>query len=184
MSKPRPVNVELVHPADPLYSRVTRIMEAHHRPLVEAGVNIALVHRRGIKTDKDGHLTLGYAKKASDMDKEFHEHDAVIVINIEAWETLSEEQREALLDHELMHVAVVYDTETGDVKRDDRDRPVLRIRKHDLSEFRDIVQRHGAYLADIEEFVKAALASKKVGADGGPTLFTDDADAGSDREAV
>jgi hypothetical protein len=99
---------------------------------------------------------LGKCKKASDLDRELAPFDFVILLNRDFWLNphVSDGQRQALLDHELMHAAVQYD-ENGDAKFDERGRACYRIRKHDLEEFADIVTRHGCYKRDIENFAHA-----------------------------
>ena len=59
-------------------------------------------------------------KKASDLDRDLHQFDFIIILNRETWEAFSEEQRAALLDHELCHAEVKYND--GQVEFDDRGR--------------------------------------------------------------
>jgi hypothetical protein len=142
-----------------------------------AEARIVLLWRWGLKPDKDGRLVLGRCKKASDLDHALAEYDFAIMLNHGAWAALNDRQRRALVDHELMHAAVSYD-KNGDVERDEDGRPKWRIRKHDLEEFRDIVERHGCYKGDIEDFVRAAAGNRA------PSLFSglDEGDDESDRE--
>lgn len=72
--------------------------------------------------------------------------DAVIVADRATWLTLSQPQRNALVDHELTHLARVLDKESGKPKFDALGRPKLRIRPHDhqLGWFVEVAQRHGA----------------------------------------
>ena len=73
-------------------------------------------------------------------------YDAVIWCRGWFWDQFLDEQREALLLHELLHLEVEYD-EDGEVQ--------LRVRKHDLEEFTDVAQRFGGALPGIDPFVKA-----------------------------
>jgi len=68
----------------------------------------------------------------------------LIEVAEDEWETLSAEQRRALVDHELTHCAGV-DPETRK----------LAIRGHDLEEFVCIVERHGAWTQDVATFAKS-----------------------------
>src|SRR6266511_3998077 len=79
-----------------------------HRPDLE-DAKIALAWRFGFKRNRDGQLVLGKCKKVSDLDKQFQGHDFVIILNSEAWDALNEEQRRALMFHELCHAAVAVD---------------------------------------------------------------------------
>lgn len=142
------------------YRLMDEIIEAHHEHLKEA--KIAIAWRFGWKANADGRITLGQAKKGSDLDRALHDHDFVILLNHEVWNQTSftEAQMRALLDHELCHCAVAIDT-SGDPKLDENGRTCYRIRKHDIEEFRDVVSRHGVWKEDIESFVNAAMEAKK-----------------------
>lgn len=147
------------------YVLLDRIAADWHPHLADA--LILLAWRVGWSEDKDGKLILGQCKKASDLGKELREHDFVILLNKEAWETLSDSQREALLDHELSHCAVSLD-DKGKPRKDDRGRTVYRLRKHDIEDFTAVIRRHGCYKRDLEDFVHAALEAKST------PLFQDD----------
>lgn len=77
--------------------------------------------------------------------------DAEIVIDGDQWNDWSEEQRQALLDHELHHIIIqrvggMHWHGEGVMLRDDSGRPKLKLRKHDaqFGWFEVIAQRHGA----------------------------------------
>ncbi len=55
--------------------------------------------------------------------------------------------------------------EEGQPLHDDNDCIVYRLRKHDLEEFRAVVDRHGFYKSDIEEFARVC-AQVRDGDDG------------------
>jgi len=136
------------------YRIMEEIIEAHHKHLIDA--KIAIAWRFGWKANTDGHVTLGQAKKGSDLDREMHDHDFVILLNHEAWNgSLNPDQKRALMDHELCHAEISKD-QNGEPKIDENKRTVYRIRKHDIEEFREIVARHGCYKEDLEAFVAAA----------------------------
>lgn len=79
--------------------------------------------------------------------------DAKLVIDAFSWERLSEAQRLALIDHELEHLALKVDNETGEVKRDDLGRPKLGTRCHDfeLGFFASIAERRGKVAIEASE---------------------------------
>jgi hypothetical protein len=160
MAKAKAVNYILI-PQDgeigqPRYERLFAIVDAHHEDLSKTNARIALAWQLGLKPDVDGRLVLGRCRKATDLDRELAPFDFVILLNRDFWQNakVTNEQRNALLDHELCHAAVAYDTD-GDLKRDDRGRYVFRVRKHDLEEFRDVVARHGLYKNDLVDFERA-----------------------------
>lgn len=71
--------------------------------------------------------------------------DAVITIDRSTWLTLSQPQRDALIDHELYHLERCVEKDTELPKCDAIDRPKLKIRRHDhqLGWFDAIAHRHG-----------------------------------------
>lgn len=158
MAKAKKLSYVLIGGGDEHYLQIdVMVAEARHAvhdALSEA--RIAYAWMIGKKPDKDGRIVLGKMKKASELDRQLHEFDAVLLLNREHWEILSEEQRRALVDHELCHLDVDVDPDTGDPRLDEEDRKLYRIRKHDLEEFRGVIERHGCYLSDIVEFVRVA----------------------------
>lgn len=152
-----------------IYEMCDELIAKFHSHLLDA--RIALVWRSGWKPNKDGRLVLGKCRKNSEIDFKLMDFDFVILLNKEAWEKLQDNQRRALLDHELCHAGVEED-EDGLVIEDKDGRSKWRIRKHDLEEFREIVERHGMYQEDISDFVEAAKNHKPIG------LF-DDLDTGT-----
>ena len=154
----KPLTYELIDrdtgEGGPIYSLCLDIVDAHHEHLSEA--RIALAWHRGWKQHKDGRLTLGKCKKASDLDRELAPFDFVILLRQAFFEDaeVSDAQRLALLDHELSHAEVELDQD-GEPKRDTKDRVVYRTRKHDLEEFSSVVRRHGLWKNDIEAFAAA-----------------------------
>ena len=150
----------------PLYELLYSIVDTHHQELSNQNVRIVLAWATSWKPDVDGRMTLGKCKKASDLDRELAPFDFVILLNKDFWLDIrvTDVQRTALLDHELMHAAIAYD-EQGEPKVDERGRTVYRIRKHDLEEFSDIAARYGCWKRDIEAFA-AALERADRGAQG------------------
>lgn len=156
---------------EPVYTEPYRLLQellaGIHRRIPEAGARILLVWRKGWKPDRDGRLTLGQCRKASDLERVIQgveAYDFVILLNKEAWNVFDRPRRLWLLDHECCHAAFVHD-EQG-VKRDEHNRPVTRIRKHDLEEFGDIYERHGAHVsAALERF--AVITLRQADAQGG-----------------
>ena len=140
-------NFELIPEREPAYELLERALEWHE---LEA-CRIALAWRLRTRPDKDGRLVIGKCVKISDLQKEFANYDFVITLNQENWMVFSEEQRLALLDHELEHMAAALD-KTGLQRRDERGRLVWRYAVHEIEEFRAVIRRHGLYKKDLEEF--------------------------------
>lgn len=160
--KPKAIKIKVVPRADAPdeYDILDDYVARYHDHLAEANISIAWHY--GWKADPDGRLTLGKFKKASDLDYQLHNFDWVLLLNWNVWSKVAFtlEQKRALIDHELCHGEVArYDD--GDEKRDEKNRLVWRVRKHDLEEFREVVERHGCWKADIEAFTRAALRKSK-----------------------
>ncbi len=87
--------------------------------------------------------------------------DASIVIDRSNWLTLSQRQRDALIDHELTHLERVLDKETGQPVCDVLDRPKLAMRRHDyqLGWFDEVAQRHGEASPEVRQAKQLMEAS-------------------------
>lgn len=146
----------LAHHEDWIRETVQTLIHDHHDHLLDA--NIEIQWKRLNNPDPDGHVLLGKMCKTSERGRQLHGWDAILMLNDEYWETMDDEQRVALLDHELCHLALAVDKD-GFPRSDGHGRKMYRIRKHDLEEFRDVVRRHGLWQTDIVHFVEAAHAS-------------------------
>jgi hypothetical protein len=162
MAKPKKVNFRVLdrkdHDGQEPYRILDDLVAKYRRDLT--GCRIALAWRFGWgKPNADGLMTLGRCMKSSDLHRSLHLYDFVILLNHFAWPDLDEKRRTALIHHEITHIAVAKD-KNGDPKEDADGNTVYRLRKHDLEEFRDIVEIYGMYKQDIEEFVAAAQQKK------------------------
>lgn len=148
----------------PIYRMLDELVDAYHQEV--SGAEFAIAWNRTWTPDADGRCILGQCRKVSDLEREVFEvagYDFIIILHEEFWlnPRVSDIQRRALLDHELMHAAVKYD-QNGDPELDARGRTVYRIRKHDLEEFTEIVDRYGCYKADIEAFARALRRAEQL----------------------
>ena len=156
--KPKPVSYRLItngtDDGRAMYRLLRELVTAHHPELL--GAQIALAWCTSWKPDVDGIVTLGKCKKASDLDRELAVYDFIILLRESFWidPLVTDQQRRALLDHELCHASVKLD-EHGEPVEDERGRVVYRVRKHDIEEFTEIVERHGTYKRDLEVFATA-----------------------------
>lgn len=160
-AKPKPVTVELL-PRDrdgevpEPYRLMDDLIGSHHPHLAEA--KIAICWRYTWTEDADGRLQVAQCKKGSDLDRELHGHDFVILLNHEVWNagTFDTDQQIAVLDHQLCHAQVSVDSD-GEWKYDEKERPVYRIRQHDVEEFTEVVARRGLYMGQLEQFAAAFM---------------------------
>jgi hypothetical protein len=142
-----------------MYLRLHELVDRYHEELGEA--RIALAWCTSWRADIDGHLKIGMCRRASDLDRELHEWDFIVLLNREFWhhEQTTGTHRDALLDHELSHATVKRDPLTGDVMKNDRGKVVYRIRKHDIEEFVAIPKRHGLWRHELDAFARVCLAA-------------------------
>lgn len=142
------------------YRIMEELIPAHHDHLAEA--KIVLAWNTSWKADVDGHLRLGQCRKCAELDRELHEYDFVILLNQQVWNTaeFTERHRIALIDHELCHADVELD-DNDDQKRDAHGKIIYRIRKHDVEEFAEIIQRNGIWKNDLEAFAKICIQKSK-----------------------
>jgi hypothetical protein len=159
--KPKAISFSLIPPMDnghePEAYKLLRDVRDKWHPDLE-GAKIALAWRKRLKADKDGHLMLGKCMKASDLQRELVNWDFVILLNEEVFQdtAFTLEKRIALIDHELCHATRQLDRFYAPAT-DEYGRSVWRMRKHDIEEFRCIVERHGCYKKDLEAFAQVLL---------------------------
>ena len=160
-----------------IYGLMDELVVQYHEDLAQA--NIALAWNLSWKPDLDGRATLGKCRKVGSLDRELMEYDFVIILLREFWDSsdVTDEQRRALLDHELCHGAVVKD-KNGDPVEDERGRKLYRTRKHDIEEFSQVVERHGTYKHELEKFAQAIQKSRQ------GKLFPSDDEAQAGPKAV
>ncbi|HYM24945.1 MAG TPA: putative metallopeptidase [Vicinamibacterales bacterium] len=137
-----------------MYELLDALIEEHHDDLREAKIKLAW--NTSWQPDVDGRVVLGKCILRRDLDRELADVDAVIAIHEKFWthDTTTPQMRRALLDHELCHLMPRLDG-AGEQMQDERGRKVWRMRKHDIEEFSEIVERHGCYKRDLEQFQQA-----------------------------
>lgn len=136
--------------------KVIDAYESHHE-LRDESVTISFLFAYPKLNKKDratgpaisvgGYPANAKARIVSLRDRAKRNADAEIIINGDWWNMANEPQRLALLDHELEHFRVRRNRKTGACKRDDLNRPILRIVKHDVQFgwFDVVAQRHGEH---------------------------------------
>jgi len=140
-----------------VHERVKKLIKRYHPDLEKVGLRVDLL-MASTDTD-DGHAVThqGYPALAivriitlKDRAKECG--DAEIVIDRDAYEAMEDEQRNALLDHELYHLEIMRD-KLGQPKRDDHARPKLKMRKHDVQVgwFHEIARRHAEHSHEVRQ---------------------------------
>jgi hypothetical protein len=161
LGQPKKIAFELIErePETEPYRILREVRRDYHPDTAEA--RIALAWRKGYKPDPEGHIVLGQCVKASDLQREFVDLDFIILLNKEIWRDLqfTADMKKALIDHEMSHAAMAYDSE-GEPKIDEKNRRVWRIRAHDVSEFIDVVRRNGTWKRDLQMFAESLVKKK------------------------
>ena len=97
---------------------------------------------------KGGKQTMGKIKKASPIERCLdNDSEFFVIIDETIWDSITEDQQIALVDHELCHL---------ESKENDEGEAVWFLRGHDVEEFVAVIERHGAWKQDVEEFIAAA----------------------------
>ena len=155
-----------------LNDTITELLNENHPELVEANVTIGTIFafddKGGFPVKTNGYPSAANIKISNLKSRVKGEPDAEIVIDREAYNSMSDTQKKALLDRELYRLVIVRDKE-GNVKTDDADRAKMRIKKFDymLGWFREIAQRHGS---DSPEVYQASMLWQKDGRTFFPTV--------------
>ena len=97
-------------------------------------------------------VVLGKCTKQSDKLKFLHGFDFIIEFAHDIWQELNDVQKKALILHELKHISIGEDAD-GNIK--------LKTSKHDLEEFRDVVEVFGLYTQDLSAFAETILEAKE-----------------------
>lgn len=127
-----------------------------HQPLLDARVTVDYVFAYPQLDEKSGEpvsdaitkngvKALGLCRALPLKDRAMGRADAEITLDAYWWDSATEEERRALLDHELHHIAIKIDKRG--LVRDDLGRPVLQLRKHDFEVgwFKAVAARHGIH---------------------------------------
>lgn len=127
---------------------IQSLIAANHPELAEANVTVdtifAFDNNGGFPVKTNGYPSAANTKISNLKSRVKGAADAEICIDRDAYNSMNEAQRLALLDRELYKLAVKRDKD-GNIKTDDADRCVLRLKKFDymLGWFREIAVRHG-----------------------------------------
>lgn len=108
----------------------------------------------------DNHAVAGMAVRVDDRNRTIHDYDFIVEIAKDIWESLDATFRKALVDHELGHIGLRKDKEGNVIFCTDTGRPRTFSKKHDLEEFSEVLERHGAYHERIRDFLDAYARNK------------------------
>ena len=139
---------------------IEKIQAAHHESLEGVTVTALFVFddESSIQVLKHQGYPAGAVVRITPLkDRSLGMADATIVVDRATWTTLSQRQRDALIDHELTHLEVKTDEEEGAKDRvplyDACGRPKLVMRRHDhqFGWFDEVAQRHGEASPEVRQ---------------------------------
>jgi hypothetical protein len=122
------------------------LLPVHHPEIASA--NIKFVFRTKASS-KNGRPVMGTVRKVSGVMKYLTDIDFLMEVAMDVWNTLSGEQRRALVDHLLERC-------TGDENENDPGGSMKwKLREPDVHEFSSILSRYGAWNDDLLAFQTA-----------------------------
>lgn len=153
-----------------IYQVMDTLIASHHPHLVDSEAEIALLWIME-PSFSGGEIVLGRTAKVTTpmnalvglIAKKTHRpFNFTISLDVGAWERLTPDQREAVMDHYICRAFA------EEKKLDDRGNTgwQYKLRQPPIREFPEVIQRHGIYLEILKEFVEAAKEAAI------PTLFT------------
>ncbi len=160
-------------PSADLLGCITRMQSEHHPDLngVEVGALFVFDAESSDSVLKHhGYLAAAVVRITPLRDRALGVADALIVVDRACWATLKGPQRDALIDHELTHLAPVLEEETGQLMLDALDRPRLAMRRHDhqLGWFDDVARRHGEASPELMQAKQLVEGTRQLYFDFGP----------------
>ena len=147
---------------------VTAMIEKYHPELKIEGVRIDCISAASDDPDSPAVTLHGYpcsaiVKILDSKQRAMGRGDAEIVIDEARFKDLKVGQQNALIDHELYHLAVKKN-KYGRTKLDEHGRPKLKMRKHDREYgwFDEIAHRHGSDSQECMQATQLYLSGKQV----------------------
>lgn len=135
--------------AETVEELANRLIAKYHSHL--ASCKIAYLYKNKDMKAK-GKVKVATAEKCSPKVKALTDYDFLIVVSYAAYNSLTDKQKRAVIDHELEHCWVEEDEETSELK--------FSILSHDVEEFGSIIRRHGLYFSDLEKLGRIVKETK------------------------
>lgn len=149
---------------------IAEVMRSCHEELHAAGVKIGVLmahNPEGPAVKHHGSPARATIKVIPLKDRLTKGYDAELLIDQAEYDIMRPAHLNALIDHELSHLAVV--VKLGAVQRDDLGRPKLRAVPGDWDAgdgFASVVARHGDYASEFENLRRAMARAELAKAEG------------------
>jgi hypothetical protein len=142
---------------DEVRDRVMTLMKRFHPDLLKVKLRVDLLMASNDTegahaVTHGGYPALAMVRIVGAKERAKDVGDAEITIDRDAYEAMDGAARDALLDHELYHLALVLD-KNDQPKRDGHGRPKLKMRKHDrqFGWFDEIARRHREHSHEVKQ---------------------------------
>lgn len=122
-----------------------RLLPMYHAELATARILFYYVDKASMK---DGKAVLGKVRKVTGALEWALEQDFMVEVALDTYNDLSEDQREALVDHLLERCTGEEDEKDASMK--------WKTRQPDVQEFTTILRRHGAWTEDLRGLISVA----------------------------
>lgn len=134
-------------PSEQVIALIKSTIKEFHPELDEAQVTVDAImayNDKGFAVKAGGYPALACIKANSLANRIKGLADALITIDGDSYDSMSEAQQRGLIDHELTHLNIKRDKEQN-IVTDDAGRPKIKMKKHDyqMGWFREIAIRHG-----------------------------------------
>jgi hypothetical protein len=161
---------------------------ANYHPML-AEAQIIIGYNYGWKPNRDGRIILATVSIINDFDRQLHNKDIKILLNYNYWHNpeTNDDNRNALIDHQLSHPRPVMDKDLAIPVRNDMGMIKYYLREHDLEDFNDVVARWGIWMIEMEKSAEIMAAAwdkekKERAAKSDAELEEDSPDADPDAE--
>lgn len=121
------------------------LIPLYHPELATARIKYISVDKG---STKNGRILPGKVRRISGALEYLLECDFLVEVALDAWNELSDNQRQAAMDHLLERCTGEEDEQSGDMK--------WTTREPDVAEFTSILRRHGAWNDDLVGFTTVA----------------------------
>jgi hypothetical protein len=133
------------------YIIMDALIAQYHPELAET--EIVVGYNYGWKENRDSRIILASVSLFSDFDRQMHNKDVKILLNYNYWHSpaTTDDNRHALMDHQLCHPRPVMDADLGIPVRNDMGMIKHYLRAHDIEDFSCVVERWGIWLYEMEK---------------------------------
>jgi hypothetical protein len=132
------------------YILMDSLIAQFHPDLAEA--NIVIGYNYGWKPNRDAKIILASVALFNDFDRQMHGKDVKILLNYNYWHNpvTTDDNRRALMDHQLCHPRPAMDLDLGIPVRNEMGLIKYYLRAHDIEDFAEVVDRWGIWMVDME----------------------------------